>query len=110
MRAYLAPIRAPFERSEILAKANFRLDNSAATPTTVEWKLENLSAFEVKQDWLSVSAASSVTIDIPASIVTVKNRTADREQYALTVSANRALSTATPDTKLFWVTRVGAYD
>lgn len=83
------------ERNQLPVTANIRTRSTAvaAVPTTVEYKLYNLSTGEQVRGWTSLSAAAQVSFTISA----VDNKILDdahvMERIALMVSADRGLST-----------------
>ena len=83
------------ERSNFVATAYFRTRSTAAaaTPTTVHYKLSNLSTKETVQDWTSVSAASNVSISITGAMNKILDESHVMERMELLVAADRGLST-----------------
>ena len=82
------------ERSAFTATAYFRTraSGAASTPTTVHYKLTNLSTRETVTDWTSVSAAGNVSISITgAENKILANK--DTERMELLVSIDKGLST-----------------
>ena len=85
------------ERSSFTATAYFRTRSTAAasTPTTVHYKVSNLSTGETVQDWTSVSAASNVSISITGSMNKILDDSKPQNAMELLVSADKGLSTET---------------
>jgi hypothetical protein len=83
------------ERSAFTATAYFRTRSTAAasTPTTVHYKVSNLSTTETVQDWTSVSAAGNVSISITGSMNKILDSTHQQEKIELLVAADKGLDT-----------------
>ena len=91
------------ERSSIAVLVNFRdSSDAAAAPTTIHYRIDNLSTGDNLLDWTTVSPASSATITIKASENIIKNEGNRRERYQITVAADKDTDDETRDTA-FWV-------
>ena len=87
------------ERSSFPVNANFRDSSDAASaPTTIDYRIDNLSTGDNILDWATVTPASSVTITVKASENIIKNEGNRRERYQITVSADRGTDDETRDT------------
>jgi len=83
------------ENSHFTATAYFRdhATSAAATPTTIRYRVDCLSTRTVLVDWTGVSAASSVSITIPAAANNIQDNTNRFEHKQITVEADNGLST-----------------
>lgn len=60
-----------------------------ATPTTVRWRLRDVTNGRLLQDWTSVSATSPVVeITVPASLNAISNDRKQYQEHALSVQAD----------------------
>lgn len=100
------------ERSGFTFTAKFRTRSTAAasTPTTVHYKLYNMSTKEVVKDYTSVSAASSVSVTVAASDLQIKDATHLMERIALFVVADKGLSTQCSKEAYFKIRNTGGWD
>lgn len=83
------------EKSAFIATAYFRLRSTAAavTPTTVHYRVDDLTTGLQLQDWTSVSTASNVSIAITATFNAIQDDSSHRERKQLTVKADDGLDT-----------------
>lgn len=84
------------EGASFTATAYFR-DRATVTPdtpTTAEYKIENLTTGNTVQDWTSLTPGESVSFTITGTNNTLSG-SYKREQIQLIVSADRGLSTQT---------------
>lgn len=83
------------ERSAFTATARFRTRSTAAasTPTTVHYKISNLTTATNVLDWTSVSAASEVSISVTGAQNKIRNNEDQMERMELLVVADKGLST-----------------
>ena len=77
----------------VVARVRTRSTALAAIPTTIEYKVFNLSTGEVIKDWTSVTAAAEISFTISAVINTIRNKSHASERLDIMVSADRGLST-----------------
>jgi len=93
------------EKSAFIATAYFRLRSTAAavTPTTVHYRVDDLTTGKELIDWTSVSAASNVSIAITATFNTIQDDTSRRERKRLTIKADDGLDTQHLETKEWFV-------
>ena len=99
------------ERNSFTATAYFRDSSDAAdTPTTVDYRIDDLTTQTAITAW--TSATPGVSVDI--SITPTENRIIDQsnlwERRQLVVSADRGLSTETRDTVEWKVENIGGFD
>lgn len=83
------------EGGQFTATARFR-DRAAivdSIPTTVHYKLYNLSTEEIVRDWTSVTPAAEVSITVVASDNDVSNGCSVSERIEFIVAADRGLAT-----------------
>ncbi len=91
------------ERSSITIAANFRNASDAAeAPTTVHYRIDNLSTGDNIVAWASVSASASVSITVKAGENIIKNEGNRRERYQITVAADKDTDDETRDVA-FWI-------
>lgn len=83
------------ERTQLPVIANVRTEATAlgAIPTTLEYKLYNLSACKVIKDWTSLTAAAQASFVISAINNAIEINSHEAERIDLMVSADRGLST-----------------
>lgn len=83
------------ERTQVPVTARVRTRSTAlaAIPTTIEYKVYNLSTKEVIKDWTSVTAAAEISFTISAIINTIRDKSHASERLDVMVSADRGLST-----------------
>lgn len=98
------------ERTNVIAIANFRSDGVAFPPTTIHWKLINVTGDLTKVDWTAVTAADSVEISIPAGQLAINDRGNSKELFEITIVANKDTDTALPNSEKFWVVKLRAFD
>lgn len=90
------------ERTSFTATAYFRTRSSgaAATPTTVHYRIDNLSRQQQVKDWTSVSPSTSASITVASSENTINSGNGSNyvgypphETLQLTVAIDKDLST-----------------
>ena len=85
------------EGTQFTATARFRTRATAVadTPTTVHYKIYNLTREEIVKDWTSVAAAGEVSITVTASLNDLEDNSygSVAERFELLVASNRGLST-----------------
>lgn len=99
------------ERNSFTATAYFRDSSDAASaPTTVHYRIDDLSTETAILDWTTASAASSVSI----SVTPAQNRIIDHsnvwERRQLVVSADKGTSTETRDSIEWKVMNIGGFN
>lgn len=96
------------EKSAFIATAYFRLRSTAAavTPTTVHYRIDDLTTGKELQDWTSVSTASNVSIAITSTFNAIQDDTSHRERKQLTIKADDALDTQHIETIEWFVTNL----
>lgn len=79
------------ERSNLTFTAYFRTRSTAAaaTPTTIHYKLTNVSADKVIQDWTSISAAANISQQIVGSLNQIEVDYHPMERMELLVAADK---------------------
>lgn len=79
------------ERSNFTFTAYFRTRSTgaAATPTTVHYKLVNLSADKTVQDWTTISAAANISQQIVGSLNQIEVDYHPSERMELLVAADK---------------------
>lgn len=69
-------------------------DGTAAAPTSVRYKVEDIETEENMVSWTTASAATAVSFTIPASANVIEDESNRRERRLLTVEANQGTDTA----------------
>lgn len=89
------PKTAVNEGSAFTATVSFRdrATASAAIPSTVEYKIYNISEGRVVRDWTLVTAAAEVSIIVGAAHNKILRGTRQSERYELLVAADRGMAT-----------------
>lgn len=84
-----------FEGTNFTVTVNFRNRSgiAAATPTTVHYRVDDITGRQMITDWTSVSAASSVDIDITPTENAINGDSNAIERRQLLVKADSGLST-----------------
>jgi len=84
-----------YEGSNFTATVNFRTRSSsgASTPTTVHYRVEDLTNKEVITDWTSVTPGSSVSISVTPTMNAIKSDVNHQERKQLIVKADSGLDT-----------------
>ena len=85
------------------------VDGLTSAPLSVHWRLIDDETGSIAQDWLEVTAASAVTIDVSGSLMQLVDRTNTRESKTLLVVADKDQSNECSEAYPFWVRRVGRY-
>lgn len=70
-----------------------RATAAASTPTSIKYRLDNLTTGERILDWTTVSAASSASIAITGQQNAIRDENNANEKMELTVSADHDLAT-----------------
>jgi len=96
------------ERSQVIATARFRTiaDAAASTPTTVHYKLSDLTSEEVIRDWTSVSAAAEVSVTLTAADNKINDNSKPMQRMELLVVADKGLATESVGRKSYQVRNV----
>lgn len=84
-----------YENTTFDVTAYFRNRATAAesAPTTIHYRIDDLSSRKQIRDWTSVSASGSVTITISASDNAIQDDSKKQERRQITVKADDGLST-----------------
>lgn len=99
------------ERSSTTVTAYFRsAANAAEAPTTIHYRLDDLSTNTEVLDWTSVSAAASASISITPAQNKIHNNAHLRELRQITVAADKGLAGETRDTAVWKVVNIGGFD
>jgi len=96
------------EGSAFIATAYFRLRSTAAavTPTTVHYRVDDLTTGKELIDWTSVTPASNVTIAITSTFNDIQDDTSHRETKQLTIRADGGTDTEHLETIEWMVTNL----
>lgn len=83
------------EKTNFTATVNFRdrATKAAATPTTIQYRIDDLTTRIEVTDWTTVSAASSITIAISPTQNAIQDDSSRFERRQLLVKADDGLST-----------------
>ena len=99
------------ERNSTTVTAYFRdSSNAAEVPTTIHYRIDDLTTGTAVKAWTSVSAASSVTISVTSSENRIISDSNVRERRQITVSADKGLDGETRDTAEWFIENIGGYD
>lgn len=77
----------------VVAYFRDRATSAAVTPTSVKYKLSCLTTCKTLLDWTTLSAASSVTVPVAASLNAIQSDANKSERKLLTIKADDGLST-----------------
>ena len=99
------------ERNSITVNAYFRdSSNAASAPTTVHYRIDDLSTKRNITGWTSASAASSVNIVIKSAENKIIDHANARERRQITVAADKGTTTETRDTIEYFIENILGYD
>jgi len=96
------------EEASFVATVSFRdrETDAASTPTTIDYRIDDITSQKVIVDWTSVTPASSVTITVPSSANEIKQNSSAKERKQLIVQTDRLLSTKSSNSARWWVTNI----
>ncbi|MCP5019814.1 MAG: hypothetical protein GY938_31690 [Ketobacter sp.] len=98
------------ERSSSTATAYFRDSSDAAeAPTTVHYRIDDLTTGTAVKDWTSATAAVSVAISITSAENQIYDSSNERERRQITVAADKDTDTETRDTAVWIVNNIGGF-
>ena len=98
------------ERNSISVTAYFRdSSNAASAPTTIHYRVDDITTATNITAWTSVSAASSVSITIKSAENRIVNQADARERRQITVAADKGTTTETRDTAEWKVENIGGF-
>ena len=107
----IPPEPAVKERSSFTATVKFRSSADAAeAPSTVHYRIDDLSTRSVARDWTSVSAAESVSISIESLDNKIFDHSMVRARRQLTVAADKGTTGETRDTAEWFVENIGGFE
>jgi hypothetical protein len=99
------------ERSSFTVTAYFRDSSDAAeAPTTVHYRIDDISRRNRITDWTSVTPGVSVSITVTATENKVYNHNASRQRRQITVAADKGLDGETRDTAEWFVENIEGFD
>ena len=99
------------ERNSITVTAYFRNSSNAATaPTTVHYRIDDITTTTEILAWTTVSAAASVSITIKSAENKIVNQGDKRERRQITVAADKGTTTETRDTVEYFIENIGGFD
>lgn len=99
------------ERSSHVVTAYFRSSADAAeAPTTIHYRIDDLSTKTEVLDWTSVSAAASAAITITSAQNQIYNNAHRFERRQITVAADKDTTTETRDTAHWLVENIPGFD
>src|SRR5690348_16152709 len=98
--AFAAPNRIVNERSAFAFTARFRDKDAEAdvTPTTVQYRVDDIYSNVPIADWTTVTPGTTVTIAITADQNKIQDNSRRTEKKQITVAADYGLATAFVDT------------
>ena len=91
------------ERSSFTATAYFRDGTAADTPTTVHYRIDDITTGTAVVDWTSVTPGTSVSISVTSDENRIIGQANYRERRQLVVSADKGTSTETRDVVQYFV-------
>lgn len=99
------------ERTAFTATAVFktRATQADSVPTTVEYKLYNISQRETIKNWTALTPAASIDIAVSAVDNKIKADYKPTERMELLVSADRGLATEVLQTVHYRIVNVGGH-
>lgn len=99
------------EGTNFTAQIEFRDRDTAAAdlPTTVDYKIYNLTRQSVVQDWTSRSPSASISLFLAAPLTDLDNNAVVDERFELIVAANRGLNTQAIGRAAYKVRNVKGY-
>ena len=99
------------ERSSLVVSAYFRdSSNAADTPTTIDYRIDDITTHTAITGWTSVTPAVSVNITIKSSENRIVANGNQRERRQITVSADRGTDNETRDITEWNIENIGGYD
>ena len=99
------------ERNSISVTAYFRNSSDAATaPTTVHYRIDDITTNTEILTWTAVSAAASVSITVKSAENKIVQQSNKRERRQITVSADKGTTTETRDTAEWYIENIGGFD
>jgi len=99
-----------FEKSAVTVGANFRSGGAAAVPTTVHYRVDNLTTKTNIVDWTSVTPAASVSISITPAQNTITSNCNPWERRQVTFAADKDTATETRDIVEYKLMNIGGFD
>ena len=100
------------EGTNFTATARFRTQSTgaASTPTTVHYRVDDLTSKSEITDWTSVSAAAEVSISITPTMNAIQGNNNRVERKQLMVKADSGLSTQVIGAKVWQVGNIFGID
>ena len=99
------------ERNSITVTAYFRdAANAAEAPSTIHYRIDDLTTNTAVKAWTSVSAASSAAIVVLSAENRIVHNGNKTERRQITVSADKGTTTETRDTAEWFIDNIGAFD
>jgi len=91
------------------ATVYFRESGAATAPTTIQYRVDNLTSSKELKDWTTVTAAVSATIQITSAMNEIQQNINSIEKIQLIVSADRGTTTASYNAVTWKVENVFGY-
>ena len=99
------------ERNSITVTAYFRdSSNAAEAPTTIHYRIDDLTTKTAITGWTSVTPAVSAAIVITSAENRIIGQGNKRERRQITVSADKGTTTETRDTAEWFVENIGGFE
>ena len=99
------------ERNSNTVTAYFRdSDNAAEAPTTVHYRIDDITTTTKITDWTSVTPGVSVDIVIKSAENRIVAQGNARERRQITVSSDKGTTTETRDTSEWFVENIGGFE
>lgn len=97
------------EYTSLQVEANLRSGTEPVSPTTVHYKLVNLTTGRVVVDWTPVAPSADVVIDLDARHIRVDSRRRYEDQE-ITIAADKDTEDQVTQTRSWRVRNVSAFD
>lgn len=99
------------EGSAFTATAYFRLRSTGAAdaPSTVKYRIDNLTVRQTVLDWTTATASAAVSIAITATNTAIRDQINREEKLQLTVAGNPDTSTQVRESIVFEVENIRGF-
>ena len=99
------------ERNSIAVTAYFRdSSNAASAPTTVSYRIDDITTTTEILTWTSVTTGTSVSITVKSAENKIVNQGDKRERRQITVSADKGTTTETRSSAEWFIENIGGFD
>ncbi len=84
-------------------------DGAAKIPTTVHWRIRDLTNCRVIQDWTQVTTGSSVDLEITATMNAISGGCHAYQEHVVSVQADQGLETQFSDEQRYVVANLQGF-